>query len=301
MSCSRSICGLAQHSISTSQGSVQYSIYGSESFARPVFYFHGFPSSRLEPAVCDDVAKFHDVTLIAPDRPGFGGSAYREGRALLDWPPLVAELADHFKLERFAVCGLSGGSPYAFACAYALPARIRFATIISGISSIRDADDLVGMNLPAQLAFRLHRRSKKVSRCAITFLRRIFALNPSLVFCSAAIFLGLDDRKILWSRRSREHLAACVREGLRGHCSNTFTDFNILASKWPFAVRELKVPVTLIHGDDDRLLPLAMAVRHAQELASATLTVLQGRGHFFALKECNLIIEAIRKQWDSFS
>ncbi len=36
----------------------------------------------------------------------------------------MAELADQFELERFAIVGVSGGGPYALACAARIPERI---------------------------------------------------------------------------------------------------------------------------------------------------------------------------------
>ena len=39
---------------------------------KPLFYFHGWPSSRLSAAKFDLVAKKLHIRLISPDRPGYG-------------------------------------------------------------------------------------------------------------------------------------------------------------------------------------------------------------------------------------
>ncbi|KAM0331410.1 hypothetical protein ACHAQA_003083 [Verticillium albo-atrum] len=88
---------------------------------RPLLYFHGYPSSRLEASAADDLARQRNIRLLALDRPGFGLSSPQPGRQILDWPVDVAAFAKDKNLDRFAVMGLSGGGPYALACAKALP------------------------------------------------------------------------------------------------------------------------------------------------------------------------------------
>ncbi|GAH37048.1 unnamed protein product, partial [marine sediment metagenome] len=61
---------------------------------RPVFYFHGFPGSRLEAQLGDGEASRSGVRLIAVDRPGFGLSDFQAGRRIVDWPDDVSALTD---------------------------------------------------------------------------------------------------------------------------------------------------------------------------------------------------------------
>jgi len=110
-----------------------YDEFGSQD-GRPVFYFHGTPSSRLEWQLfgSDALAKALRLRLIVPDRPGMGLSSFAAGRRISDWPADVASLADHLGMQRFAVLGYSGGGPYAVACALALPERLTRVGVVSG-------------------------------------------------------------------------------------------------------------------------------------------------------------------------
>src|SRR5258708_37156679 len=90
---------------------------------KPVFFFHGFPGSRLQHAPGDSIATSLGAHIITIDRPGFGLSAFQPGRTLLDWPNDVAALADALEIDQFAAIGLSGGGPYLLACAYKIPRR----------------------------------------------------------------------------------------------------------------------------------------------------------------------------------
>lgn len=74
----------------------------------PLYAFHGFPSSRYEAMLVHETAKRAGILVIAPDRPGYGASAFVPGRQLDHWPATVAALADHLGHARFRVLGISG-------------------------------------------------------------------------------------------------------------------------------------------------------------------------------------------------
>jgi pimeloyl-ACP methyl ester carboxylesterase len=97
-----------------------YAEYGDRN-GTPLLYFHGYPSCRLEAYVIDDLARRKKVRLLSLDRPGFGLSTPQPNRCILDWPRDVSNFAKGMQLSRFAIMGLSGGGPYALACAHALP------------------------------------------------------------------------------------------------------------------------------------------------------------------------------------
>ena len=75
----------------------------------PVLYCHGIPSSRLEPLLFGDgVLSQFGLRLIAPDRPGMGGSDFQTDRSFSDWPEDVGFLVETLGLDRFSVLGVSG-------------------------------------------------------------------------------------------------------------------------------------------------------------------------------------------------
>lgn len=97
---------------------------------KPLFYFHGSPSSRLEARLylSEDLLQSLDVRLIAVDRPGMGLSDFQPNRRLLDFPKDLLALADHLKIDRFATLAagpvFSGGK---------LEAWIKWLFIFNGI------------------------------------------------------------------------------------------------------------------------------------------------------------------------
>ena len=64
-----------------------YAEYGSPN-GNPLFYFHGWPSSRIEFGGMDGdaIAAKLALRVIAIDRPGFGLSCYQPRHRFTDWP-----------------------------------------------------------------------------------------------------------------------------------------------------------------------------------------------------------------------
>ena len=123
---------------------VAFSEYGDPN-GEPVMFCHGWPSSRLMAQFTHDAARELGVRIISPDRPGIADSSFVTGRNLLDWAPLVSELADFLNLEKFRVLGISGGAPYAYALAWAMPKRVRAVAVVSGAPNIAELSDHSGL------------------------------------------------------------------------------------------------------------------------------------------------------------
>ena len=99
---------------------VAFSEYG-EPNGEPVMFCHGWPSSRTMGELTHEAAQQTGVRILSPDRPGIRGSSFRPNRKLLDWPPLVQRLVDGLDIGEFRVLAVSGGAPYAYATARAMP------------------------------------------------------------------------------------------------------------------------------------------------------------------------------------
>ncbi|TGJ80045.1 hypothetical protein E0Z10_g8733 [Xylaria hypoxylon] len=112
---------------------LSYSQYGLLT-GPAVFYLHGLPGSRLEGALFDAPAVTPRARIISVDRPGYGLSSPQPNRTILDHAKDVEHLAKYLKLDSYAVLGISGGGPYALACAAALPAdKLKAVLLICGL------------------------------------------------------------------------------------------------------------------------------------------------------------------------
>src|SRR5687768_16775195 len=90
---------------------IAWNEYGDPS-GDTLFYYHGWPSSRLQARAIHHLALDRGIRVIALDRPGMGKSTRIPGRKLEDWAPLIEAFADAHGIGRFAQLGVSGGGPY---------------------------------------------------------------------------------------------------------------------------------------------------------------------------------------------
>src|SRR5215467_679630 len=103
--------------------SLGYAEYGDPN-GTPIVLFHGMPGSRLVGKMFDQVAQAQQARLLVADRPGYATSSALRHGSLLGFVNDVSALAETLQVDRFAVLGISGGAPFALACAAKIPQRV---------------------------------------------------------------------------------------------------------------------------------------------------------------------------------
>jgi pimeloyl-ACP methyl ester carboxylesterase len=127
----------------------------------PVLVLHGTPGSSRQLAGLDRAARDHGLALIAPDRAGYGGSAYDPSRTIASGARDLGELIRHAGLGGCAVVGLSGGGPTALACGVVLADQAAAVATVGGVAPLVPRDP----RLPAdRLLIRTARRSQAGAR-----------------------------------------------------------------------------------------------------------------------------------------
>jgi pimeloyl-ACP methyl ester carboxylesterase len=256
-----------------------YSEFGAPD-GRPIIYCHGFPASRLEMRLGHEVAARSGIRLIAPDRPGYGLSDFQPGRRISDWPRDVAELADALALRRFGVLGISGGGPYALACAAVLPNRVTVVGIVCGLGRLDVREATAGMSRFGRLSFALTRRAPAASQILSRALAPVLRRSPQLILKLLASALPPPDAKVLSDPIVLGLLADAFREGLRQGGRGVALDLALYAQPWEFAVESIRVPCHLWHGEQDRTVPVAMGKRLAAAIPGCCARFYPDEGHF---------------------
>src|SRR6266481_476899 len=154
---------------------VAFQEYGDAN-GTPVIFCHGWPSSCTMAQLTDEPARALGVRIISPDRPGISGSSMQLDRKLSDWPSLVERLVDDLEIGEFRVLAISGGAPYAYATAVAIPERVRAIAIVGGVIPFAELKDFKGL-LPFYRWMLVFYRNRP------QLLRRLFCLpRPFLSF-----------------------------------------------------------------------------------------------------------------------
>jgi pimeloyl-ACP methyl ester carboxylesterase len=252
-----------------------------------VLYFHGWPASRLEAGLIPGLP----VRLLAFDRPGYGRSSPHPGRTLLDWPRDVADVADRLGLQRFHVVGVSGGAPFAVACAYALPQRVRGAALVCPVPPAHGVDPHAS---GVGLLYRLGRHPVLAHRLFSTVrpLLRHRVITPRTLVGGS---LPAADRECL-DRQTLSGLARVWREGVGRSVQGAAADAGIYARDWQVPLCGITVPVDLWHGGEDSLIP-RYALAAFEAIPNLRLHLVPDEGHYsLAIRHAPRILEQLTRE-----
>ena len=262
----------------------------------PVIYFHGSPSSRLEPLMIgDETLRRHGLRVVAPDRPGMGGSVFVRGRGMADWPADVAALADGLGLERFSILGNSGGGPYVAACAARIPERLLSAVIVSGGWRMDWPEARAGLPLPNRVAMFLAKRAPILLQLLLTAMGSVKEGDPEKELAQLEKRMPPPDvaafrepgRLAAFARTMRE----CVRQGTKG----ATWDMQLYVRDFGFRPEEVRMAVAWFHGEADTNAPIALARRAVASLPGVRLVTYPGEAHLSTLvNHISAIAAAVR-------
>jgi pimeloyl-ACP methyl ester carboxylesterase len=270
--------------------SLGYAEHGDPN-GKPVLLFHGLPGSRLTRHPDGSIAARLGIRLITFDRPGIGLSTPQPRRRILDWPRDVAEFGDARGLDRFAVIGWSGGSPYALATAHELPDRVTRLGLVASLTP------LAGTTFTRHLAPDL-RRNARIGRLVPWLVYQAakrevhaFARDPEAALDAAFATAAECDRATLDDPALRRMQIESRREAYRQGVSGFYREALLYLRPWGFDPADVRVPVQLWHGVEDETLALPMG-RHLAETLGCEATVIPGEGHMVCLTRWEEILSA---------
>ena len=250
---------------------------------KPVFVLlHGFAASLYSwHAVMEPLSQLG--TVIAFDRPGFGLSEHPlswEGRN--PYSPevqveLVIGLLDHFGVRQAILVGNSAGGTVSMQVAQAHPERTSALILV-------DPAVYHGGGLSRLIKYLL--ATPQMRHLGPLLTRQIFARgkelikmawhNPALLPLEMVEYYQKPFQVDNWDRALWEFTLASQPAGLTEHLD------------------EFTLPVLVITGDDDRIVPTADSIRLAGELPDASLKVIEKAGHVPQEEQPQLFLEAVK-------
>jgi pimeloyl-ACP methyl ester carboxylesterase len=247
----------------------------------PAIYCHGFPGSRLEAELFDQAARQCRVRVIAADRNGLGQSDPKADRQLIDWPTDIGALADHLNVDRFHLIGVSGGGPYAIACAHQLTDRIEKLTLVCPLGQLDHPDLLKTMQWPAQLNFNSIRITPWLSHLTYRFAVIPFAQTwPQWIYQMMISIVPEADKIVLKRSRVRSVIIDSLREAIRQGAGGVLDEMAIYTRPWNLDISKIDLPVQLWHGTADTTVPLIHGRSLAEQLPNCETHYVEGEGHF---------------------
>jgi pimeloyl-ACP methyl ester carboxylesterase len=261
---------------------------------KPVFYFHGFPGSRLEAKLAARIAIDTRVRFIAIDRPGYGLSSFKPGRTFIDWADDLIGLADTLGVDRFSILGVSGGGPYAAACAYKISHRLDAVGIICGMGPVDVPGLLSDMPWMYRQGLRLAGRFPKIATALYSFSAFLFRYYPERMLDYISSKVAEPDKIALRNPELINVLSASFQEAFCRSLRWPAADVVLYSHPWGFRLEDIRIPVHLWHGEKDRIVPPAMGHHVAESIPACRATFYVNEGHF------SIILNRIEEIWQIF-
>lgn len=244
----------------------------------PVFYFHGFPGSRLEAGLFHKTAEDHDCRLIGIDRPGMGLSSFHKKRSLISWATDLTHFADYLGIEKFSIVGHSGGAPFVAACAYVLPHRLKSIAVVSGMAPFEIPEARIGM-ARGQIIANTCVKAMPGLASVMMRLTRFMLKKPNKMITQMLKQLPEVDQVIFRDPNSRKAIINSTLEAFRNGIAGPAQEMSLLLNPWGFKLEDIHCPTTIWHGRLDTQVPLSHANIYANLIPHAQLNIFDNEGH----------------------
>jgi pimeloyl-ACP methyl ester carboxylesterase len=260
---------------------MEYAAYGDPG-GRPVLFFHGTPGTGGAGALADAAGRATGLRLIAPSRPGYGGTTLT--------PPSLASvardalaLADALGVDTVLTHGVSGGGPYAVAVAAVAPDRVGGLLASGGAGR--------HLEVTPEVLSEADRDAFELAAAGDWAGATVAMTKDTLTQMGALLELDVDGfaqgfRSVLppGERSLDDHpdvqrvLLADVWRALRS--VDGFVRDNLAwGMPWDVDLGAVTAPTLLVHGDRDAMVPAAHGDWLAERIPGAHRLVLDDADH----------------------
>ena len=234
--------------------------------AAVAIYHHGTPFAGPLPHELVVLARASGLRLAEVVRPGYPGSTRQPGRRIADVVPLALTVADALGAKRFVTVGWSGGGPHALATAALAADRCAGALTLAGVGPYGEADldFLAGMGQDNIDEFGAALQGEAVLRDVLEPMRtELLTLDTDAALAAMSSLLPPADSAWLTPPRAQWFVAG-LQHSLSESIDGLLDDDLAFCAPWGFSVADITVPVIVVQGDTDLMVPAA----HGRWLAS---------------------------------
>jgi pimeloyl-ACP methyl ester carboxylesterase len=225
---------------------------------------HGSPGDYVEGLLMAEYFRVNGFRVIAPSRPGYGGTPLATGRTSEEQADAFAALLDALGLDRVAVLGVSGGGPTSYALAGRHPDRVRCLLEVDSLCLPMPPNRLerVGFSSRSLVALQLWLIDHFPGRM-LKMMGSTGKPDPQETADRVALLRAIARSVSDWPR-------------MRVGYDNDEAQFATLG-ELPFA--QIACPTLIVHGEADRSVPTAHAARAHAAISGSQVMLLPDGSH----------------------
>ncbi len=247
---------------------------------KKVLFFHGFPGSSAQVEFFRPYVDKLGLEVLGFDRPGYGTSEPVGDDQFGQTSRVSKALLAHLGWNNCHAISVSGGTPFLFALMQTFPELMTHVSIVSGLGPIATPGFEGLLPWKSKLGLRLF--PKIPSHWFATAITATLG-NPRLQsFNPVRFFLPMSkaDAEVLQVPPAIDILTCALREAFHQKGTGPRRDAIAYLSPWKPETGSYTGSIDFWHGDEDIVLPAAIARRVSSFIPSAKLHILSNEGHY---------------------
>ena len=278
-------------------------VEGGDPEGVPVLVHHGTPGAAVLHPDWEPAAAAEGLRLVTYSRPGYSISTRDPGRTVADAARDTAALADSLGFERLLSLGFSGGGPHVLACAALLPARVVAAASLASVApwDAPGLDWFEGMGEGNVEEFELLRDGGEEALRAASEEQAAAWLDASVEdFAeSMAPYVTAAD-----AEEVRGPIGATLlrhfRQATAVSVDGWIDEDLALFRPWGFELSEIRIPVLLLQGRRDAMVPFGHGAWLAARIPGVEARLSEDDGHLSLLtRRMPEVLRWLRERWDA--
>lgn len=269
---------------------LSYCLYGLSS-DQPVLYFHGTPSSRLEPSLLSaysiDIEALlfkYKLQLIAIDRPGMGLSAFNPAGDFVSFAQDVNLLLQDLKIKQCKVLCWSGGGPFALTIAHECKEVIQAVYIITGFTISFGAGKVFNKMHGNKLYFG---SAKWVPGLLRMVMKLVAGKAPTKPIPQRISRMPDVDHKLMTEvTKLRQVSATTLQEACHQGSRGAVYEARLYFKNYGFELKDVHQPVHFWWGNEDNVVIHLHAEAVEQQVPNHVMHYKQNEGHLSIYIKC---------------
>jgi pimeloyl-ACP methyl ester carboxylesterase len=188
----------------------------------------------------------------------------------------VTELADALRVDRFAVLGISGGGPYAAACAFKIPERLIATAIVCGMGPPEAPGMKDGMSWKFAAG-----RSSVMRRAMLMLMSYGLRKKPEMIVSNMKDEMKGPDKALLLDKPelANKVIDLAFQEAFRPGIAGVHHEAGLYTRSWGFRLQDIVAEVHLWHGEQDDNVLVSVGHYVADAIPNCHAKFIENEGH----------------------